>query len=617
MPRSGLLFLAMPFTLNGMFGNTHRIHRIHRIRSAGAPGRSSPTFRSRLAAIAMAAPLCAQTLMVVMLLAQGQWMFAIMVIPGAIGCLASMLLVMAQDSSHDAGAPQPSAETGTSSPAESDTFATLGSYPLEDALAFDHLPWRGIVGRWTQPFTLDVPIGVAAQGTCTLDLLRQGPHALVAGTTGSGKSVLLQSWCLALAAANGPDRLNFVFLDFKGGSAFRPLEHLPHTVGNVCDLDLAHATRALQALEAELVRRERLMADCRAAHIDDLASPVPRLIVVIDEFHALKEQLPDYIGRLVRIASLGRSLGMHLIACTQNPLGQVNADMKANMSISICLRVRDALQSAELLGDGRASRIPPAMPGAAYCNDADRVSALRCMPIRDVDVFCRHIVLAARFMGLPPAAPLFTAPLPSSVSLRDRPSPVHDRLWFGLADDGVAWMDATIAIGAGNIGIIAGPGRGKSTLLSVMADQAMAMTGLAIRVSELHRGVRRERVIRRPGDHAVTGPAAPQPPKSLWLVDDADDLFDPFRTDEEALSFQSALADPATTVVFAVASNRHVRVPEHCNTRIVFPTGERTADLVAGIPSQLLSSLSQRDLDTPGRAVLVTGISAYPVQCAS
>ena len=135
---------------------------------------------------------------------------------------------------------------------------------------------------------------------------------------------------------NGPEHLNFVFLDFKGGSAFRKLERLPHTVGSVCDLDLAHAVRALRALEAELTRREQLSAAVHASDIRDMVNPPPRLIVVIDEFHALKDQLPDYVNRLVRIASLGRSLGMYLIACTQNPMGQVSADMKANMSVSIC-----------------------------------------------------------------------------------------------------------------------------------------------------------------------------------------------------------------------------------------------------------------------------------------
>lgn len=161
---------------------------------------------------------------------------------------------------------------------------------------------------------------------------------MVAGTTGSGKSELLISWCMALAIRHSPQTLHFVFLDFKGGSTFNALERLPHTVGNVCDLDLAHAVRALNAIEQELARREALVSAERVSRFDQLSHPPARLVVVIDEFHALRDRLPDYMQRLNRLASLGRSLGMHLIVCTQNPMGQVHADMKANISLSICLR---------------------------------------------------------------------------------------------------------------------------------------------------------------------------------------------------------------------------------------------------------------------------------------
>ncbi|MBT1171042.1 FtsK/SpoIIIE domain-containing protein [Bifidobacterium sp. SO4] len=580
---------------------------------------------------AMAAPLFAQIMMIMVMIVQGQWMFAMMVVPGAIGCLASVLIALPWGSPDPAGTASPSISAASPRPTAVDddtggtvAFHTMTSQPIEAMLGFDRLPWRTIVNHWIGPADLNVPLGVAAQGRFDLDLVRQGPHALVAGTTGSGKSVLLQSWCLALAACNGPDRLNFVFLDFKGGSAFRALEQLPHTVGNVCDLDLAHAARALRALEAELTRRERLAAEHHAAHIGDMPLPPPRLMVVIDEFHALKDQLPDYIGRLVRIASLGRSLGMHLIACTQNPLGQVNADMKANMAINICLRVRDTMQSTELLGDGRAASIPPTLPGSAYCNDGEQVTALRCAPVGDIARCCRQVSLAQRFMGFAPTPALFTAPLPMRV-----PAPVRvgharnrfpDRLWFGLADDGIALHDATVPVAGGNIGVIGAHGRGKTTVLTMLARSAAGMDGLMVRHSMMRRGERVTELLRGGdgfGAAAAERPDAPHPPRLVWVVDDADELFDPFNVGDEADVFRKALADAAVTVVFAVTTARHVRVPEHCVTRIVFPCGERTADLTAGIPSNLLSSLGQRDLDTPGRAVLVTGAAACLVQCAA
>ncbi|HCQ26898.1 MAG TPA: cell division protein FtsK, partial [Bifidobacterium longum] len=355
----------------------------------------APPLRARLTMFAAACPMIAQALMMVILLLHGQWLFAAMIAPGIFACLVSLLLTLPSPPGPEK-APDPQQATidvGITGDAD-DRAADLRhapSQPIESLLHFARLPWRAIVGRWLEPLDLAVPIGMTGSEPLMLDLNRQGPHALVAGTTGSGKSVLLQSWCLALASMNGPEHLNFVFLDFKGGSAFRKLERLPHTVGSVCDLDLAHAVRALRALEAELTRREQLSAAVHASDIRDMVNPPPRLIVVIDEFHALKDQLPDYVNRLVRIASLGRSLGMYLIACTQNPMGQVSADMKANMSVSICLRVRDRLQSCELLGDGRAADLSPAMPGAAFCNDSEQVTAFRCATARDIDAVCRQI----------------------------------------------------------------------------------------------------------------------------------------------------------------------------------------------------------------------------------
>nr|WP_237746088.1 MULTISPECIES: FtsK/SpoIIIE domain-containing protein [Bifidobacterium] len=588
----------------------------------------------------MAAPLLAQITMVAIMIVQGHWLYALMIVPGAVGCLASILVSLPappldtpSDSTrnHSARAGKSSDAALFSTPAAarhtqySYDFTVIQAAELEQLLEFDSLPWRTMVRYWLGSPQWDTPLGMAENGPCIVNLRRQGPHALVAGTTGSGKSVLLQSWCLALAARNGPDRLNFVFLDFKGGSAFRELEQLPHCIGSVCDLDLAHATRALRALERELTRRERLTAEYRTSYIDDLPDPPARLFVVIDEFHALKDQLPDYINRLVRIASLGRSLGMHLIACTQNPMGQISADMKANMAMNICLRVRDELQSAELLGDGRASRISPTMPGAAYCNDSEHVVALRCASAANMGSIIGNIALTARFMGKQTAPQLFSAPLP--VAVRARPQALaaqqhaNQRLiWFGLCDDGITVGDAMLNPFRGNIGIIGGHGRGKSTVLETIAEQVEHIEGLVARISRPVHGIWRTQTIHQssrsfPCREAISAP--PEPPRLLWLVDDADGLFDPFLTDEHALHFRQALANPSITVVFTASSLRHIRIPEHCITRIVFPSGEKTADVMAGIPSSLLTSLGHHDYETPGRAVLITGSSAQLVQCAS
>ncbi|WP_226805807.1 FtsK/SpoIIIE domain-containing protein [Bifidobacterium eulemuris] len=576
--------------------------------------------------------------MLAAMLAQRQWLFATMVAPGIIACAASMLSTWASvgDDAKDAAAHRIGDDTrrpthgtvidGTNAGVPADAggevgavMHALGTASLERLLQWGHLPWRDVVRAWLNPPTMRVCVGVGAYGVFRIDLRGQGPHALVAGTTGSGKSVLLQSWCLALAAANDPRRLNFVLLDFKGGSAFRPLEGLPHTVGVVCDLDLKHAVRALEALEAELRRRERLAADHHVADLDAMAEPPARLVIVVDEFHALKDQLPDYVGRLVRVASLGRSLGMHLIACTQNPLGQISADMKANISLNLCLRVRDDMQSHELLADSRAARIPPSLPGAAFCNDADTVTALRCAAPASIDRCCEAIRLAAMMMQIPPPPPLFTAPLPArlrasqiAATFRDADEGIVE-VPFGLSDDGVRLHTARLRVDHGNIGVIGPDGRGKSALLRLLEHKLVETRHCAVRVTSLSRFGYRTTT---PGPHGKDIPPPPPAPHSVWLVDDADQLFDPFSTDPQREAFHTALADPDVTVVFAVRSARHVRVPEHCGTRIVFPCGERTADLVSGIPSKLLASFDADDIATPGRAALISGGSAAIVQCA-
>ena len=581
----------------------------------------APPLRARLTMLAAACPMIAQALMMVILLLHGQWLFAAMIAPGIFACLVSLLLTLPSSPGPEKAhaPPQATIDVGITDDAD-DRAADLRhapSQPIESLLHFARLPWRTIVGHWLEPLDLAVPVGMTGSEPLTLDLNRQGPHALVAGTTGSGKSVLLQSWCLALASMNGPEHLNFVFLDFKGGSAFRKLERLPHTVGSVCDLDLAHAVRALRALEAELTRREQLSAAVRASDIRDMVNPPPRLIVVIDEFHALKDQLPDYVNRLVRIASLGRSLGMYLIACTQNPMGQVSADMKANMSVSICLRVRDRLQSCELLGDGRAADLSPAMPGAAFCNDSEQVTAFRCATARDIDAVCRQIAFASRFVGSPPQPSLFTAPLPRHVKDRTVADHAPQRIRFGLADDGINLREATVSLTGGNIGVIGPQGRGKTTLLETLARHASLTDGLAVRVSSPHRRVWSSQWLHSSRRMPYASSDAPPPPHIVWFVDDADELFDPFRTDEQALSFTYALADESVSVVFAVSTIRPIRIPEHCNTRIVFPCGERTSDLMAGVPARLLDTMSLIDADNAGRAVLIEGTSACLVQCAS
>ncbi len=225
--------------------------------------------------------------------------------------------------------------------------------------------WQAAGGR------VAAPIGRTSDGPLVLDLDRHGPHGLVAGTTGSGKSELLRTVVAALAASADPDHLNLVLIDYKGGAAFDACADLPHTVGVVTDLDDHLAARALTCLEAELRRRE---AQLREVGAGDLAAylhtpgtaPLPRLLVVIDELAALTAELPEFVTALVDIAQRGRSLGVHLLLATQRPSGVVTDPVRANTDLRIALRVQDDHDSVDVVGTPDAARIGRDQPGRAF-----------------------------------------------------------------------------------------------------------------------------------------------------------------------------------------------------------------------------------------------------------
>jgi S-DNA-T family DNA segregation ATPase FtsK/SpoIIIE len=216
------------------------------------------------------------------------------------------------------------------------------------------------------------PVGVAEDGVFTVDLHADGPHALVGGTTGSGKSELLRTLVAGLAAGVDPDHLTFVLVDFKGGSAFDECARLPHTVGMVTDLDEHLAERALRCLDAELRHRERILRAAGAADLPSYlrggrgAEPLPRLVVVIDEFATLKAELPDFVDALVGVAQRGRSLGVHMVLATQRPSGAVSENIRANTNLRIALRVQDEGDSTDIIDRPDAARLPRHAAGRAY-----------------------------------------------------------------------------------------------------------------------------------------------------------------------------------------------------------------------------------------------------------
>ncbi|WP_113783227.1 FtsK/SpoIIIE domain-containing protein [Geodermatophilus sp. TF02-6] len=224
-------------------------------------------------------------------------------------------------------------------------------------------------GGWSRARdALVATLGRTAAGTASVDLCRHGPHALVAGTTGSGKSELLQTLIAGLSLAHPPDRCSFLLVDYKGGAAFAEAAALPHTVGLLTDLDGATTARALRSLTAELVRREALLAAHGAADLTALPEEVAlaRLVIVVDEFAGLAEELPAFLSGLVGIAQRGRSLGVHLVLATQRPGGVVSPEIRANCTLRICLRTTDEADSRDVLGTPQAAFLPIDAPGRAY-----------------------------------------------------------------------------------------------------------------------------------------------------------------------------------------------------------------------------------------------------------
>ena len=230
-----------------------------------------------------------------------------------------------------------------------------------------------IINTWQKSTGYSTEIGVGDQGVYTLDLVKDGPHGLVGGTTGSGKSEFLRSLVAGLAAHNDPTRLNFILIDFKGGAAFKACERLPHTIGTISNLDEQLANRALISLEAEMERRQRLFASVGEGvdniieyHATNPPEPMPRLLLVIDEFAMLAKDFPDVLTSLVSIGAVGRTLGVHMILATQRPAGVVNNDILANTNLRVALRVQSKEDSSNVIEVPDAASIERSQMGRAY-----------------------------------------------------------------------------------------------------------------------------------------------------------------------------------------------------------------------------------------------------------
>ena len=254
---------------------------------------------------------------------------------------------------------------------ESITF--LEMYQVEQVEALN------VQQRWRENETyktMAVPLGVRGKDDILYLNLHEkahGPHGLIAGTTGSGKSEIIQSYILSLAVNFHPHEVAFLLIDYKGGGMANLFKDLAHLVGTITNLDGDEAMRALTSIKAELRRRQRLFGEHDVNHInhyhklfkDGVAKdPMPHLFIISDEFAELKSEQPEFMKELVSTARIGRSLGIHLILATQKPSGVVDDQIWSNSKFKLALKVQDKQDSNEILKTPDAADIT--LPGRAY-----------------------------------------------------------------------------------------------------------------------------------------------------------------------------------------------------------------------------------------------------------
>lgn len=366
-------------------------------------------------------------------------------------------------------------------------------------------------------------IGTSADSRFILDIHESmhGPHGLAAGTTGSGKSEMLQTLVLSLALEYSPSEISFVLIDYKGGGMSQVFENLPHTAGIVTNISDGGnpVGRALVSLKSEIRRRQKIFRDYGINHTDAYmelyregaaAEPMPHIIIICDEFAELKRAHPEFISQLVSTSRVGRSLGLHLILATQRPAGVVDNEIWSNSHFRICLKVQDKSDSNEMLRryeaaditvTGRAfvqvgndeifEEIQTGYSGAEYNSSsdskvymintdaspaviqpADRVGSRKHSQL---DILIGYINEICKKHNIAPSPKLWVNPLPSEVFLSELPCTEQDEsgliCTFGIADDPEeqkVYAAVYDLYTSGNILAAGMSGSGKTTLVTTM-----------------------------------------------------------------------------------------------------------------------------------------------------
>ena len=470
---------------------------------------------------------------------------------------------------------------------------------------------REIRLRWNRHEDLCVPLlSDANRQPQWLDLATDGPHALVAGTTGAGKSEAMLAWLAMLCAQNPPSALQLVLIDYKGGAAFSRLAGMPHVCGVLSDLNEGETRRVISALGLELTRREQLLAQAGAHDLPTFrqltGQALARIVIAVDELRELAQKSPDTLKDLNRLAAQGRSLGLHLIMATQRPGGAITPEIRANSQIRLALRVATSADSYDVLESEAAAKLPR-QPGSCILRAADtargRVAYLPPERLAATIAACRHAACGQH------AQPFWVPPLPDVIQARDVGIAPAETLPLGLIERSPIEQPETALLRPGQVALVSSTEA--PWLRRVAAAAAAGWSGRIERLSETNVSAA-----------AVASALESQPSGLLWLITETEAVARAMDADYTCpLSFEAftTRAQARGDLMLALGSPRAMQSPARTAATYAFWRGQADALGAAkmGLPADatggsIVEISSGRAL--PAAVVTASGEHACPLE---